>query len=44
VIVEQGGNHRFENLPDYLPRIAAFLEAKPLSTPDTQGHREQSGL
>jgi predicted esterase YcpF (UPF0227 family) len=44
VIVEQGGNHRFENLPDYLPRIPAFLEAKPQSTPETQRHREQSDL
>ncbi len=25
VVVEEGGNHRFENLPDHLPRIAAFL-------------------
>ena len=24
LIIEQGGNHRFENLADYLPRIAAF--------------------
>ena len=26
VIVEQGGNHRFENLGDYLPVIEEFLE------------------
>ncbi len=24
VIIEHGGNHRFENLADYLPKIAAF--------------------
>ena len=30
VVVEEGGNHRFENLPDHLPRIAAFLEANRL--------------
>ena len=26
VIVEQGGNHRFENLQDYLPEIDRFIE------------------
>lgn len=25
VVVEEGGNHRFEDLPDHLRRIAAFL-------------------
>jgi predicted esterase YcpF (UPF0227 family) len=24
VVVEEGGNHRFENLGDYLERIEAF--------------------
>ena len=32
IIIEQGGNHRFENLADYLPRIAAF-RAHPDQTP-----------
>lgn len=27
VVVEPGGNHRFENLADYLPRIQAFRAA-----------------
>jgi len=25
VVIEQGGNHRFENLADYLPEINKFL-------------------
>lgn len=25
VVVEQGGNHRFENLPEYLARIRSFM-------------------
>jgi predicted esterase YcpF (UPF0227 family) len=29
VVVEDGGNHRVENFPDYLPRIAAFLSEGP---------------
>ena len=27
VVMEQGGNHRFENLHDYLPVIDKFLNA-----------------
>ncbi len=41
VVVEKGGNHRFANLPDYLPRIAAFLEGNRLSTTEAQRLREQ---
>jgi len=43
VLVEQGGNHRFENLADYLPRITSFREGNQLSTTEAQRHREQSG-
>ena len=25
IVIEQGGNHRFENLADYLPRIEAWI-------------------
>ncbi len=28
VVVDEGGSHRVENFPDYLPRIAAFLAAE----------------
>jgi len=36
VVVEEGGNHRFENLSDHLPRIAAFLgEATTVNRHDT---------
>ena len=30
VIVEQGGNHRFENLADYLPNIDEFIASRSL--------------
>lgn len=40
VVVEDGGNHRFENLADHLPRIAAFLELNRLSATAARRHSE----